>query len=118
MKASTSFSPRPVHGQMSGVWTWSKQRRRLIGLAAIVVLGLALGWHWLAAIGALPFLLFALPCALMLGRCMNGMGSHGTGNSCSQDAQTTPPAGPNSITSPASPPAGSSHQRIEEKDHA
>jgi hypothetical protein len=53
---------------------WISGRRRAWWLAAIVILaGVALGWNWLAAIGALPVLLALLPCAAMcaLGLCMN-----------------------------------------------
>lgn len=115
MKTSTSSSPRPLHDEMSSMWAWIKQHRLLVGSAMVVVLGLALGWNWLAAAGVLPFLFF-LPCALMMGMCMKGMGSSKTGNS--HDKQDEPPSGSNPTTSPASLPAGSSHPRIEEKDHA
>lgn len=62
---------------------WISGRRRGWWLAGIVILaGLALGWDWLAAIGALPVLLALLPCAAMcaLGLCMN----HKNGRSCDQ----------------------------------
>lgn len=114
MKTSTSSSPRPLRDEISSMWTWVKQHRLLVGSAAVVVLGLALGWNWLAAAGVLPFLFF-LPCALMMGMCMKGMGSSKTGNS--HDKQNEPLAGSNS-TPPASLPGGFSQQRIEEKDHA
>lgn len=43
-----------------------------VGGIALAGAGLALGWDWLAAIGALPLLLSLLPCAAMcaLGLCM------------------------------------------------
>lgn len=113
MKTSTSSSPRPLHDEISSMWAWVKQHRLLVGSAVVVVLGLALGWNWLAAAGALPFLFF-LPCALMMGMCMKGMGSKNTGNS--QDKQNEPLAGSNST--PSASAGGSSHPRIEEKDHA
>lgn len=62
---------------------WISGRRRWWSLAGIVMLaGLALGWDWLAAIGALPVLLALLPCAAMcaLGLCMN----HKNGRACDQ----------------------------------
>jgi len=55
------------------------------GLAALVlsalVIGAALNWSWLVAVGVAPLLLTVLPCAVMcgLGLCMNKM----TGSSCS-----------------------------------
>jgi hypothetical protein len=55
------------------------------GLAALVlsafVIGAALTWSWLVAVGVAPLLLTVLPCAVMcgLGLCMNKM----TGGSCS-----------------------------------
>ena len=52
---------------------WLRGRRAYV--AAAIVLGgggLALGWGWLAAVGVLPILLAALPCAAMcaIGLCM------------------------------------------------
>lgn len=64
-------------------------RRGLFILAGIaVVAGLAFNWSWLAAIGAAPILLAALPCAAMcgLGLCMNRIG----GRSCPTAAPRTP----------------------------
>jgi hypothetical protein len=55
------------------------------GIAALVlsalVIGAALNWSWLVAVGVSPLLLTVLPCAVMcgLGLCMNKM----TGSSCS-----------------------------------
>jgi len=62
---------------------WLSGRRRWWWLAGIAMLaGLALGWEWLAAIGALPVLLALLPCVAMcaLGLCMN----RNNGRSCDQ----------------------------------
>jgi hypothetical protein len=115
MKTSTSSSPRPLRDELSGMWTWIKHHRLLVGSAAIVVAGLALGWNWLAAAGVLPFLYF-LPCALMMGMCMKGMGSGKSGNA--QDKQDEPQADSDLAASPASLPAHSSQQLIEEKHHA
>src|SRR5680860_195190 len=55
------------------------------GIAVLVVsalvVGAALNWSWLVAVGIAPLLLTVLPCAVMcgLGLCMNKM----TGGSCS-----------------------------------
>lgn len=65
---------------------WSGRRRYWIIAALVLVAGLALGWRWLAAIGALPLLLGFLTCGAMcgLGLCMNRMG----GQSCNKTATT------------------------------
>lgn len=115
MKPSTASSPRTLRDELSGIWTWIKQHRLLVGSAVIVVLGLALGWDWLAAAGVLPFLYF-LPCVLMMGMCMKGMGSGKTDNA--QDKQDEPQTSPDLTILPASHPAGVSQQLLEEKDHA
>ena len=61
---------------------WSGSRRYWIAGAVTIAASLALGWKWLAAIGALPLLLVLLPCAAMcaLGACMK----HTDGQSCGQ----------------------------------
>lgn len=115
MKTSTTSPHRPLRDELSGIWTWIKQRRLLVGSAVIAMLGLALGWNWLATAGLLPFLVF-LPCVLMMGMCMKGMGSSKTGNV--QDKQDESPTGSSSSAPPSALlPAGSSHQRNEEKGH-
>ncbi|MES1956249.1 hypothetical protein [Salinisphaera hydrothermalis] len=74
---------------------WIKRQRLLLGGIAIVGLGLAFGWNWLAAVGALPILLSTLPCLVMMGFCMKGM------QSCSKKEQTPESADAESTTSPA-----------------
>jgi len=55
------------------------------GIAALIlsalVIGAALNWSWLVAVGVAPLLMTVLPCAVMcgLGLCMNKM----SGSSCS-----------------------------------
>ena len=61
----------------------TSDRRRWWWLAGGAILaGIALGWEWLAAAGALPVLLSVLPCAAMcvVGLCMNRK----NGRSCDQ----------------------------------
>ncbi len=63
----------------------------ILTAAVIVTAGLALGWEWLSAAGALPLLLSVLPCVAMcaLGLCMM-KGSNG--KSCSsQQGSASPP---------------------------
>jgi hypothetical protein len=57
------------------------RRRLLILAAAVLTVGLALNWGWLAAVGIAPILISLAPCAAMcaLGLCMNKAG----GKSCS-----------------------------------
>jgi len=56
-----------------GYWLRTPYGMIMAGLATGGV-GLAVGWNWLLAIGALPILLSALPCVVMcaLGVCMMG----------------------------------------------
>ena len=109
MKTSISTAADSPQDQGHAVWAWIKRHRLLVGAAAIVVLGLALGWNWLAAIGALPILLF-LPCLLMMGMCMKGMRSNSTGSAGPQNKQTGS-ADSESAGTPASQP-GPSSQRM------
>lgn len=63
-------------------------RRGLIVLTlAAVVVGLALNWSWLVAVGVAPLLISLAPCAVMcaLGLCMSRMG----GQSCSTQSSST-----------------------------
>lgn len=57
----------------------------VLAAAAVVGVGLALEWDWLAALGVTPLILSLLPCAVMcaVGVCMMGKGgrSCGTGGS-------------------------------------
>lgn len=78
-----STETETVAAAASGWRHWLNARRRWWWLAGIAILaGVAFGWEWLAAIGALPVLLALLPCAAMcaLGLCMN----HKDGRSCDQ----------------------------------
>jgi len=80
----TTGATRPslVQDWLSALRYWLRGPR---GLAALVlsafVIGAALNWSWLVAVGVAPLLLTVLPCAIMcgLGLCMNKM----TGGSCS-----------------------------------
>lgn len=90
---------------------WIKRQRLLIGGIAIAGLGLAFGWNWLAAVGALPILFSTLPCLVMMGVCMKSM------KSCSKKEQASEPQDSIATSTPASLPAPSS-QPIEEKNHA
>ena len=61
---------------------WLRGPKGLVALVlSALVVGAALNWSWLVAVGIAPLLLTVLPCAVMcgLGLCMNRM----TGSSCS-----------------------------------
>ena len=67
-------SLRPSAFEVAG--RYLRGRRGLIALAIVaLILGGALGWNWLVAIGIAPLLLGLLPCAAMcaLGLCMHRM---------------------------------------------
>lgn len=52
---------------------WLRGKRLLVVAAAMITLGMWLGWGWLVSAGVAPILLSILPCAAMcaLGLCMN-----------------------------------------------
>jgi hypothetical protein len=63
---------------------WLRGRNGVIALVVLaLVIGGALNWSWLVAIGIAPLLITVLPCVAMcaLGLCMNRMG----GRSCSTE---------------------------------
>jgi hypothetical protein len=80
---------------------WLGGRNGVIALIVLaVVIGGALNWSWLVAIGIAPLLITVLPCVAMcaLGLCMNRMG----GRSCSTEASSaeTPNPHARAMTSP------------------
>lgn len=93
-----NINTRPTHSShdpLSRIGEWINQRRRLLGSAAVVALGLALGWNWLAAAGVLPILVAMLPCALMMGMCMRGSKSSTDASAtASSNAPTANSGGP------------------------
>jgi hypothetical protein len=71
---------------------WLRGRRgAAVLVVSVVVIGAALNWSWLVAVGIAPLLLTALPCVAMcgLGLCMNRM----TGDSCSTSSSGPDGAG-------------------------
>jgi hypothetical protein len=68
--------------------------RAIIVLAIVaVVVGAALNWSWLAAVGVAPVLLSALPCLVMcgLGLCMNRLVGRSCASASSQPPQESVP---------------------------
>jgi hypothetical protein len=67
---------------LSALRYWLRGRNGVIGMIVLaVVIGVALNWSWLVAVGIAPLLVAVLPCAVMcgLGLCMSKM----MGGSCS-----------------------------------
>lgn len=57
--------------------SWMRDWRVLAGIGLVVSgSGLAVGWHWLTAIGVAPLIVSAAPCLVMcaLGGCIMGRG--------------------------------------------
>ena len=74
--------PSLAQDWLSALRYWLRGRNGVIAMIVLtVVIGAALNWSWLVAVGVAPLLLTVLPCAVMcgLGLCMNKM----TGSSCS-----------------------------------
>jgi hypothetical protein len=79
--------PSLAQDWLNAVRYWLRGRNGMIALLVLaVVIGGALNWSWLVAVGIAPLLLTVLPCAAMcaLGLCMNRM----AGGSCSTEARS------------------------------
>jgi hypothetical protein len=74
----------------------SGRRGLLILAAAVVAVGAALNWSWLAAAGIAPLLLSLLPCAAMcaLGLCMSRMSWSRSPQNGAPDAKALPNPAP------------------------
>lgn len=111
MKALTIFENRPTW--WPAFRRWVARYKLWLGGGAVIALGLALGWNTLAAAGALYLLVCMVPCALMMGMCMKGMGSKDTQSSGSQNEPADDSA---STATPAQPEMTSTH--TQENDNA
>jgi hypothetical protein len=83
----TAGATRPSLAQdwLHALRCWLRGRKGVIALIGLaVVIGAALNWSWLVAVGVVPLLITVLPCVAMcaLGLCMNRM----VGGSCSTEA--------------------------------
>jgi hypothetical protein len=79
--------PSLAQDWLNAVRYWLRGRNGMIALVVLaVVIGGALNWSWLVAVGIAPLLITVLPCAAMcaLGLCMNRM----SGRSCSTEASS------------------------------
>jgi hypothetical protein len=82
--ATAATKPSPAQDWLNAVRYWLRGRNGVISLIVLaIVIGIALNWSWLVALGVAPLLITVLPCAAMcaLGLCMNKMaaGSRSTG---------------------------------------
>lgn len=118
MKFSDTFSRTTTGSYLGIAGRWIKQRRILVGAIVVVAVGLAMGWQWLAAIGALPILLSTLPCAFMMGMCMKGMKSSGGGDADAKDTTDTGSGEPSPGSLQASSPDASPTTPKKETLHA
>jgi hypothetical protein len=89
MNSPETLGAKPSLAQdwLNAVRYWLRGRNGVIALLVLaVVIGAALNWSWLVAIGIAPILITVLPCAAMcaLGLCMHRMG----GGSCSTEARS------------------------------
>jgi hypothetical protein len=76
--------PSLLRDWLNALRYWLRGRNGVIALVMLaVVIGGALNWSWLVAMGIAPLLITVLPCVAMcaLGLCMNRMG----GRSCSTE---------------------------------
>jgi hypothetical protein len=90
-ETATTTKPSLAQDWLSALRYWLRGRNGVIALIGLaLVIGAALNWSWLVAVGVVPLLITVLPCAAMcaLGLCMNRM----DGGSCS--TETNPVAVP------------------------
>ena len=101
-ETATATKPSLAQDWLNALRYWLRGRNGVIALMVLaVVIGTALSWSWLAAVGIAPLLLAFAPCAAMcaLGLCANKM----AGRSCSTSS---------SGADHASPPMSKAAQRI------
>jgi hypothetical protein len=83
-ETATATKPSLAQDWLSALRYWLRGRNGVIALIVLaVVIGAALNWSWLVAVGIAPLLITVLPCAAMcaLGLCMSKM----AGGSCSTE---------------------------------
>jgi hypothetical protein len=84
-ETTSPIKPSLLRDWLDALRYWMRGRNGVIALVVLTVLiGGALNWSWLVAVGIAPLLIAVLPCAAMcaLGLCMHKM----SGRSCSTDA--------------------------------
>ena len=86
-EAVSATKPSLTQDWLNALRYWMRGRNGVIALIALaVVIGAALNWSWLVAVGIAPLLITMLPCAAMcaLGLCMNRM----VGGSCATETSS------------------------------
>jgi hypothetical protein len=86
-QTTTATKPSLAQDWLHALRYWLRGRTGVIALIVLaVVVGAALNWSWLVAVGIAPLLLAFAPCAAMcaLGLCASKMG----GTSCSTETRT------------------------------
>ncbi|MGH6899661.1 MAG: hypothetical protein ACREJ5_24445 [Geminicoccaceae bacterium] len=89
-ETATATKPSLAQDWLNALRYWLRGRNGVIVLLVLaVVIGAALNWSWLVAVGIAPLLITVLPCAAMcaLGLCMNKM----AGGSCSTETRSPKP---------------------------
>jgi len=92
-ETATATKPSLAQDWFSALRYWLRGRNGVLALIILaVVVGAALNWSWLVAVGIAPLLITVLPCAAMcaLGLCMDKM----VGRSCSTETHTVAPPKP------------------------
>ena len=90
----SATKPSLGHDWLDALRYWLRGRNGVIALIVLaVVIGAALNWSWLVAVGIAPLLITVLPCAAMcaLGLCMSKM----AGGSCSTETRSVETPKPN-----------------------
>jgi hypothetical protein len=93
-ETASTTKPSLAQDWLSALRYWLRGRNGVIALIVLaVVIGAALNWSWLVAVGIAPLLLTVLPCAVMcgLGLFMNKIaGGSCTRSSSGADHSSTP----------------------------
>jgi hypothetical protein len=96
-EATSPSKPSLLRDWLDALRYWLRGRNGVIALVVLAaVIGGALNWSWLVAVGIAPLLITVLPCAAMcaLGLCMHKM----SGRSCSTDAPSVETPRPDART--------------------
>jgi hypothetical protein len=86
-ETATATRPSLAQDWLNALRYWLRGRNGVIVLLVLAaVIGAALNWSWLVAVGIAPVLITVLPCAAMcaLGLCMSKM----AGGSCSSETRS------------------------------
>jgi hypothetical protein len=99
-QTASATKPSLAQDWLDALRYWLRGRNGVIALIALaVVIGGALNWSWLVAVGIAHLLITVLPCAVMcgLGLCMNKI----AGRSCSTETRSVEMPKPDARVVPA-----------------